>query len=94
MAAVATEALWRPRRWTYRATAALALAHTIAALVLFIRAAGLEGLGVAGAYLFFTGIVVVPILANVYQESAVAYGPGWQRRRVQSPPRPSTAPRP
>jgi hypothetical protein len=88
LAVVAAEALWRVRPWAWRASAALALAHTVAALGWGFAAAGWEGMGMAGAYLFFSSIVVVPILANLYHRT-VAPPHLAGRRAVHAPPRPA-----
>jgi hypothetical protein len=86
LAAVSAEALWRPRRWAYRASAALALAHTAAALAGCIMLFGLDGIGMAGAYLFFSGFVVVPIMVTVHEDAAALVGAAGVRVAARRPP--------
>ncbi|HET7461951.1 MAG TPA: hypothetical protein VFJ82_11915 [Longimicrobium sp.] len=84
----AAEALWRVRPWAWRVCAALALAHTLAALGWGLAKLGWEGVGAAGGYLFFTSFVVVPILANVYQRTVAPPHLAGGRRPVHAPVRP------
>lgn len=84
LAVVAVEALWRVRPWAWRASSALALAHTLAALAWGAARGGWDGVGMAGAYLFFSSFVVVPILANLYQRTAAPPHHAG-RRRVPAP---------
>ena len=88
LAGVAAEALWRPRPWAYRASAALALAHTVAALAWCITLMGLDGIGAAGGYLFFSGFVVVPILVTVHEDAAVLFGAAGVRAPAGRRPAP------
>jgi len=90
LAVVATEALWRVRPWAWRASAALALAHTVAALGWGLATLGWSGLVSACIYLFLSSFVVVPILANLYQRTAAPPHLAG-RRRVYAPPRPAAS---
>lgn len=69
LAVAAAEALWRVRPWAWRVSAALALAHTVAALAVGIASQGWDGVGAAGVYRFLSSFVVVPILATLYQRT-------------------------
>jgi len=92
---VAAEALWRPRPWAYRASAALALANILSALVVCTLMMGVNGLGLACGYIFFSSVVVVPILAAVYQGTIASTGVPPRPRPVPAPvavPAPGVAP--
>ena len=82
LAVVATEALWRVRPWVWPTTAALAVAHTAAALAWTVGMNGGDGL--AFLYLFYTSVVVVPIVVNVYQKSVNPHFPN-RRRPARAP---------
>jgi hypothetical protein len=85
LAAVVTEALWRPRPWAYRSTLALALVYTAVVTLLCLGLKGLEGLTVAFWILFFSAWVVLPIVIYVRNRAATLFGPQGQQRRP--PPR-------
>lgn len=88
LAAVTAEALWRRRPWAYRACAALALAHTAAAVAWFVVLMGVDGLGAAGGYLFFSGFVVVPIMVTVREDAAALFGAAGVRAPTARRPPP------
>jgi peptidoglycan/LPS O-acetylase OafA/YrhL len=85
LAVVAAEALWRVRPWAWRVSAALALAHTVAALAWGFAMQGWNGAGTAAMYLFLSAFVVVPILANLYQRTVAPPHLAGQRRPVRAP---------
>jgi len=73
-AAVATEALWRARRWAYPASLALGLASGAALLGIALAFGGLRGMVVALVPLFLQAVIVVPIVLYVRYRSQQLFG--------------------